>query len=154
MRHAGNISGIAFIIILFIFLVYAELWFFDTYPSQLPDGVTMEQWKASFQMWAFICVASAGLASLLWYLFAQCTFKINRWEDSRKRPQWILCFILPSAAIVFSVIFVKKAEGGLRAEQLIFFVVNGLLSYYLSTLLFSPSAFKYIPIGAKRIRHW
>ena len=140
MRHAGNFCGIAFVFIIFIFLVYAELWFFDTYPSQLPDGVTMEQWQASFQKWAFICVASAGLASLLWYVLAQWTFKINRWEDSSKRWAWMLFCILPSVAIVFSVIFVKKAEGGLKAEQLIFFLnkwIAILLFLYSSIFTFS-----------------
>lgn len=154
MKHAGHISGILFIIILFFFLVYLELWFLDLNPPQLPDGLNMEEWKASFQRWAFICVGAAGFASLLWYGLAQWGFKINRWEDAGKRSRWIFLFLFPIVAIILGVIFVERAESGLRFEQCVFFIINGLLSYYLATLLFSPVSFKYTPAGAKYIRHW
>ena len=154
MKHAGHISGILFIIILFFFLVHLELWFLDFNPPQLPDDLNIEQWKASFQRWTLICVGAAGFASLLWYGLAQWGFKINRWEDAGKRSWWVFLFFLPIVAIILSVIFVERAESGLRFEQCVFFIINGLLSYYLATLLFSPASFKYTPAGAKYIRHW
>ena len=154
MKHAGHISGILFIIILFFFLVYLELWFLDLNPPQLPDGLNIEEWKASFQRWAFVCVGAASFASLLWYGLAQWGFKINRWEDAGKRSWWIFLFFLPILAIILSVIFVERAQSGLRFEQCVFLVANGLLSYYLATVLFSPLAFKYTPVLAKHIRHW
>lgn len=154
MKHAGHISGILFILLLFFFLVYLELWFLDLNPPQLPDGLNIEQWKASFQRWAFVCVGTAGFASLLWYGLAQWTFKIKRWKDAGKRSWWIVLFFLPFLAIILSVIFVERAQSGLRLEQCIFFLINGLLSYYLATLLFSPSSFKFTPVGAKHVRHW
>ncbi len=153
MKHAGHICGIALITVAFVSLVFAQLWFLDVNQPEL-SGVTPEQWMASFQRWAFICVASAGLASLLWYVLAQWAFKINRWENAGKRSIWISLFLLPTIAIVVSIIFVERAESGLRFEQYVFFLINGLLSYYFSTLLFSPSAFKYTPTGAKYVRHW
>ena len=154
MKHAGHISGITFIVVVFFLLVYLELWFLDVNPPQLPDGVEKDQWKASFQRWAFVCVGAAGFASLLWYGIAQWVFEINRWEDGGKRSWWVFLFFLPIVAIILSVIFVERAESGLRFEQCVFFIINGLLSYYLATLLFSPASFKYTPAGAKYIRHW
>ena len=154
MKHVGHISGILFIIILFFFLVYLEVWFLDLNPSQLPDGLNMEEWKASFQRWAFICVGSAGFASLLWYGLAEWGFKINRWEDAGKRSWWMFLLFFPIVAIILSVTFVERTQSGLRFEQCIFFVINGLLSYYLATSWVSPSAFKYTPAGAKYFRYW
>ena len=34
----------------------------------------------------------------------------------------------------------------------LFFVLNAVLPYYLATLLFSPSSFKYAPLGGKSVR--
>ena len=135
----------------FFSFVYLELWYFDMKPSEVDN---VDQWRASFQKWAFICVGAAGFASLLWYGLAQWGFKINRWKDAGKRSWWILLFFLPILAITLSVIFVERAQSGLRFEQCFFFLINGLLSYYLATMLCSPSSFKYTPLGAKYFRHW
>lgn len=154
MKHAGHISGILLVTGSFFFLVYFQIWFLDLNPPQLPEGVKIEQWMASFQKWAFICAGSAVVASLAWYLLAHGVFKINRWEDTGKRPAWLFLFFLPIIAIVVSIICVERAESGLRFEQWIFFLINGLIPYYFATLLFSPSSFKYTPVGAKYIRRW
>ena len=151
MKHAGHISGMLFVTILFFSFVYLELWYFDMKPSEVDN---VDQWRASFQKWAFICVGAAGFASLLWYGLAQWGFKINRWKDTGKRSWWILLFFLPILAIILSVIFVERSQSGLRFEQCFFFLINGLLSYYLATMLCSPSSFKYTPVGAKYFRHW
>ena len=153
MKHAGCFLGIVFITVLFVFLIYLELWYFDTNPIEL-GNVDEDKWMGSFQRWALICVGAAGFASLLWYVLAQWIFKINKWEDAGKRLIWILLLFVPIIGIVLSVIFVERAQSGLRFEQWMFFMVNGLLSYYLATSLFSPSSFKYTPVGAKYIRHW
>ena len=154
MKHAACIFGIVIVTAAFFTLVFLEIWFLEANPPQLPDGVKMEKWTESFQRWSFICVGAAGFASLLWYGLAQWSFKINRLEDAGKRGWWVFFFFLPIIAIILSVIFVERTESGLRFEQCIFFVINGLLSYYLATSLFSPSAFKYTPAGAKYFRHW
>ena len=153
MKHVGHIFGIALITAVFISLVFAQRWFLDVNQPELSD-VTPEQWMAGFQKWAFVCVGAAAAASFLWYVLAQWVFKINRWEDAGKRSIWILLLFLPIFVIILSVIFVERAKSGLRFEQYVFFLINGLLSYYLATLLFSPSAFKYTPAGAKYVRHW
>lgn len=151
MKHAGHISGMLFVTILFFFFVYLELWYFDMKPSEVDN---VDQWRASFQRWAFVCVGAAGFASFLWYGLAQWGFKINRWEDAGKRLWWIFLFFLPILAIILSIIFVERAQSGLRFEQCFFFLINGLLSYYLATMLCSPSSFKFTPVGAKYFRHW
>ena len=153
MKPVGYISAILlFTSLLSMLLVFGELFLLDAYPPQPSDNLTMKQWKASFQMWAFVCGGTAGVASLLWYILAQWTFKINRWENTEgKRPIWGLLLFLPIIIIVVSCFRVERAESSLTGVYLLFFL-NGLLPYYLATLLFSPSSFKYTPILAKPIR--
>ena len=153
MRHAGHIFGIAFITVLFLFVAYLESLLLDTNPPQLPEGVTIEQWMASFQMWAIFCVASAGVTSLLWYVLGQWVFNIDKWEGSGKRMLWVLLFIVPIITIIASCICVERTESSLMVVY-VFFFFNGVLPYYFATLLFSPSAFKYTPALAKQIRFW
>ncbi len=152
MEPIGNISAILLITVVFILLVFGELLYFDTYPPQMTTDVDIGQWRASFQNWASICIACAGVASLLWYILAQWGFKINRWEDTGgKRSIWFLLFLIPIIITVVSCIYVEQTENSQWLIYL-FFSLNGLLPYYGTTLLLSPSAFKYIPIGAKSIR--
>jgi hypothetical protein len=45
---------------------------------------------------------------------------------------------------------IGPAQGGWLAYSLLF--ANALICYYLSTALFSPSAYKYTPLGAAAVR--
>ena len=124
----------------------------EAYPPQLSDNnLTIAQWVANFQNWAIWCVISAGLASLLWYVLGQFGFKINTGKGVRKRIVWYLLSFIPIITIIMSYIYIGEAESSLWLAKL-FFVLNGILPYYLTTLLFSPPSFKYAPLGAKQIR--
>ncbi len=155
MKHAGNFIGIVVIFCVFFFgFVELELRIIDSNPPQLPPTVTLGEWKASFQLWISVCVGCAGAASLLWYVLAQWIFKINRWKDTGKRSTWIwLYLLLPFVAFIISAIFVKRVESSLTWIYLFFFL-TGLFHYYIATVLFSPSSFKFTPLGAKYIRYW
>lgn len=155
MKHAGNFIGIVVIFLVFFFVVIElELWFLDANQPDLPSDLKYPEWEASFQKWLSVCVICAGAASILWYVFAQWVFKINRWEDTGKRTTWIVFyFVLPFVACILSGIFVKKTESSLTGVYLFFFL-TGVIQYYITTVLFSPSSFKFTPIGAKYIRYW
>ena len=151
MKHVGNFFGIIFCTGIFFVFVFFELQFLDSNPPS--SDVSIEKWKANFQLWAFICVLAATAASILWYILAQWVFKINRWEDTEKRSVWLLLFLLPGAAIIVSIILVGWTKNGLRLDLCLFFALN-MFSYYFSTVLFSPSSFKFTPMGAKSLRRW
>lgn len=150
MKNAGYICFILVIGVIF-FLVFEWVWIplLDAYPPELPNDT--EQWKANFEMWAYICVGGAALASLGWYIFGLFS-KIDKWQDAEgKRLFWFLFFLIPIICVVISCLCVERAESGLWMVYLIFFF-NGLVPYWLATALLSPPPFKYIPIGAKPIR--
>lgn len=154
--YFANVVCILVIITLFgIAVIYVETPILETYPPQLPDAddnsIDIGQWISSFQKWAILCVVIAGLASLFWYVWAQWGFKINRREGHGKRLLWVLLFVVPIIIIIVSCIYVEEAKNSPWLAYL-FFALNGLLPYYLTTLLFSPSSFKYAPFGAKLLR--
>lgn len=139
------------VLFIFLVLIVEPIILEDYYPPNLPDTLTMEQWIESFQKWALICVGAALVAIVLWYVFAQRVFKGNNEKSYGKRGLWGFLFVLPLAAIIVSILSVEQAESSLWLAYL-FFIGNGLLPYYFSTLLCSPIAVKYTPIGAKGIR--
>lgn len=151
--YSANIVCIIVITVLFAFaVIYVEIPILETYPPQLSDDNPIGQWISSFQEWAILCVVSAGLASLLWYILAQWVFTIkNGGEGAGKRIVWVLLFLAPIIIIIVSCIYVEEAKSSLWLAYLLF-ALNGLLPYYLTTLLFSPSSFKYAPFGAKLLR--
>ena len=154
LQHAICILGMLFIIFFFIFLaLIGETILLDTYPPQLSGNLTIEAWKANFQLWALVCVVTAGAASFLWYGFAQKVFKTNNEKSYGKRGMWGFLFLLPAVAVIASVLLIEQTESSLWLAYLCF-VANGLVPYYLATVLFSPTSVKYTPIGAKKIRFW
>ncbi|MBI1923904.1 hypothetical protein HYR99_06600 [Candidatus Poribacteria bacterium] len=119
-----------------------------------PANVQLDQWLDNFERWAIVGIIMAGIASLLWYIFAQWVFKINHWGKSGKRGVWLLLLILPPVvAIILGFIFTQKAQAGAWPAYL-FYILNGTLCYYLATALFSPSSFKYTPWGTSKFRRW
>ena len=153
MKHVGCILGIFFISAVFFGIVLLEIILLDSNPPQVPDDITIEEWLASFRMSALTCIGAALVASLLWYGLAQWIFKINNPEDAGKRMIWGLLFLLPIGAVISGIFSTARAESGLVLVYL-FFLIDSVLCYWIATILFSPSSFKFTPIGAVVFRRW
>ena len=149
-HHIGHLLGIVTVSVIFCVIILAEVLYFEANPPQL-SNLTKQDWIANFEFWAYICVGSAIVASILWYIFAQRVFKTDNQKSYGKRGRWGFLFLLPAVAIGASILLVEQAKSSLWLAYM-FFIVNGLLPYYLATLVFSPVAVKYTPIGAKGIR--
>ena len=149
LQHVICILGILSIAAFFIFLaIIVEPLVLDAFPPDLPTHLDMnlDQWMESFELWALVCVGAAVAASFLWYGFGQNVFKANGGKSYGKRGWWLFLSVLPACAIIFSILLIEEAESSLWLAYLCF-VVNGLLPYYVSTVLFSPVSVKYTPIG-------
>lgn len=154
MKHVASIFGILLITVAFSFFVFGEVFILDGNPPNLSNtDVSIEQWKASFQTSAFICIGAALTASLLWYGLAQWVFKINKSGSARKRLIWGLLFLLPIGAAILGVLSTMPVESGFTLGY-VFFFIDGVFCYWLATLLFSPSSFKYTPLYSKVFRRW
>ena len=146
--------------VLYIFLVFVVFcliaWFVEPFllslNPQLPEGIEVGQWKTGFRIWSLFGVIFAGAMSVLWYI---CAYKLKI-SDSQsakgKESIWILLLIISIlSAIGVAVIFTIRLKFG-NFLVYFFFLLNGTLCYYISTLLFSPPSSKHIPWGASLIR--
>ena len=146
-EHVYSILGILCITALFVFLaIIVEPLILEAFPPQLRTNLTMTWWLESFKLWALVCVGAAAAASFLWYGIGQNVFDANGGKSYGKRGLWGSLFILPVCAVIFSIFLVEEAESSLWLAYLCF-VGNGLLPYYVSTVLFSPVSVKFTPIG-------
>ena len=146
-EHVYCILGILFITALFVFLaIVVEPLILEDFPPQLRTNLTMTQWLESFELWALVCVGAAAAASFLWYGIGQNVFNANSGRSYGKRGLWGFLFILPMCAVIFSILLIEEAESSLWLAYLCF-AVNGLVPYYVATVLFSPVSVKYTPIG-------
>ena len=116
-------------------------------------GIPLNAWLSKFRLWSTVIIGAALLASLLWYILGQWIFKVNQGKDAGKRLVWFCLVLIPLAAIIAGIILTPAAQAGILWAYL-FYVLNGLLVYYFATALFSPSAFKYSPPGASKLRRW
>ena len=131
MKYVVCILCIAGIIFLFFLLVlFVELPFFDGNPPQIPSDITLEDWLASFQHWSEIVLGAALVASLLWYVSAQCIFKINKPKDAEKRLVWSLFALVPIVASVIGILSSERVESG-HAEVYILFCPEWIVALLL-----------------------
>jgi len=153
-KHVALIVGI--IVVAFIFVavaIYLEDPFLD---SQVTTGANllMDEWRQTFRFWAIFGIIIAALSALVWFAFAQWAVNLNYWTNAnKKRVIWLLFILLPCGASVTAWLLTPPVQEGAMFVTA-FYVLNNLAVFYFSTVLFSPSSFKYTPAGAMRLRPW
>ncbi len=155
-QHIICVLGILFIIGVFVFLaIVVEPFLIENYDPPDLSNTTLEteEWIANFQVWALVCVTTAGVSCFLWYGLGQRVFKTETHKTYGKRGWWLSLFILPAVAISVSIFFIEKADSSLWLAYLCF-ILNGLGLYYFATVFFSPTSVKYTPIGSIGIRRF
>ena len=152
MKVLGQVAGMAFVAVVYwLLLGFVQE---DLVQRRVePIGMRLPEWLLGFRFWGRTGILISLAAGLFWYLLAQWKFKIDFWKDSRRRVAWALFFLLPAAAAIGGAYFTSSVKEGAWVTN-VFFGFNALTSYYFETALFSPSAFKYTPIGAQRVRVW
>lgn len=153
LRPIGFLIAILIVGVLFFLLVIpAEDQLLDTFVSTGPD-LTLDAWREVFRLWAQVGIGVSLLAALLWFGFGQLS-SMNRWSNAnRKRVVWLGFFLVAAAGVIPGMIFTPTVQewGGLAWAG---YIANNLSLYYLATLLFSPSSFKYVPWFSIRLRYW
>lgn len=148
-----NFAGIISITILFYLLltqIEEGILYNMVYPLA---GMTVDNWISEFRSLAIIGLLIAFGSSLLWYISAEWFMKVNSIKNAKARLIWFLIYLIPIITAVVTAFLLPSTKSGSVVSTFIQ-VVNVALSYYLSTLLFSPSAFKYTPPLAKFFRRW
>ncbi len=154
MKHLACIVGIALITVGVYFLMfYVEIKILEGQVIP-PAGVKIGLWLDGFKHWAVIGIGISCAASLLWYALGQCLFNIDgSGKANSGRIVWCLLLVLPAVAIILGIYYTKfPQEAGWIA--FVFYILNAILCYYLTTALFSPDKLKYVVPGSKYLRFW
>jgi len=111
-----------------------------------------EEWMAHFYYWGSGVVFVTASASLLWYIWMQWFYKFDRPSSaSPLRIYWTITGFIPFMFAAFAMARTPTvATGG--HWVLVFYLVDAVLQFYLTTLFFSPSSAKYVPPLAASLR--
>jgi hypothetical protein len=153
LKHVNMIVGMASVAIAFLLVAtYLEEPALSAQVTTRP-GMLLDEWLEAFRFWASIGIATAWVAALVWYAASAAT-NMNDWAQTNlRRVAWWGLFLVPMVAFVAAWVFAPRAqEGDLIAVG--FYFLNNVFVYYLATACFSPSSFKYTPVGAAVIRQW
>ena len=114
-------------------------------------GEGLDEWIDTFHFWGSTGIFISTIASLIWYILGQWCWRIDNKEDADKRVTWAFLIIFPVLAFIIAELFTPNA-GLASFIAFAFYSLGNILIYYLTTAFFSPSAFKYTPWGASKIR--
>ena len=120
-----------------------------------PEGTEQEYILGLLTQYYWIMAGVIAMIVVLWILLAGYLWKVVDPErDSGKRMVWgFLWFIALLAGVISALLLLQSAEGGTFAV-LLGLTVAALLLFWIPTLLFTPHAFKYAPIGAVKAPHF
>jgi hypothetical protein len=143
-------------LLVFYCAVSFESQWLETLVTTGPD-ITLDAWRELFSYWAAIGIIISVSAALLWFALGQWVFSMNHWTTANnKRTVWLILGAAALAAAVPGILLMPVVqEGGRLAWPL--YLINNLGVFYVSTLLLSPSSFKYTPWGGsfmRPLRHW
>lgn len=119
------------------------------------SGITHAQWKAHFLK--LVCT-TGGLTtffSLLWYFMARFGLKIAYAFDAGKRTVWAVLGAL-SLVSSFALPYVYSSTDHVlkmgMSVPLLFVVLFSVIGYWGGSIVSTPAAYKYTPIGAYFLR--
>jgi hypothetical protein len=154
VRPIGFMFGMIAIALIFFFLVIpGEDQLMDSLVSTGPN-ITLDAWRELFRYWATLAIGIATLAALIWFALGQWGFGMNHWANAnKKRWVWFGLLVVSALAVVPGVLLTPTVQEWGRLAW-VFYLANNLAVYYLATLCFSASSFKYQPPLAMRLRYW
>jgi hypothetical protein len=155
--HRNYFSFAGYVAVGVLFFLIAEFiektWLYSVV-SGIPGTLTLDEWLGRFKLNAIIVTASATAIGIVWHALSMFVIKVNNWRASDKRALWLALALVPVIAVVYVFLFRALPGDHGPGWALLFYVINGLLCYWLATALFSPSSYKYTPWLSRRMRHW
>jgi hypothetical protein len=154
MKHLAYLGFMVLIAALFFLLMVYVEWPLLLEPRVVPsNNLDLQDWLRRFSDLAFYGIVGSAIASILWYALGQWVFKVDHWKQANHRVTWGLLIFVPFILFALSWFLTPPAQEG-HFFAYICYLVNNLAIYLLATVLFSPAAYKYTPLGATAIRYW
>src|SRR5712664_3506443 len=154
VKHIGFMAAMVGLTLIFFFLaIPGEDQLMDSLVSTGPN-ITLDAWRELFRYWATLGIFIALFAALFWFVLGQWIFSMNSWTNSnRKRWLWFVLLVVSALAVVPGVLLTPATQEWGRLAW-VFYLANNLAVYYVATLCFSASSFKYAPPLAMTVRRW
>lgn len=154
MKHLAYLGSMVLIAAVFFLLMLYVEWPLILEPRIVPsNSLDLQDWLRRFSDLAFYGIVCSVLASICWYVLGQWIFKVDDWKSANHRVTWGLLIFVPFIFFALSWYFTPPAQEG-HFYAYICYLVNNLAIYLLATVLFSPAAYKYTPLGSTAIRRW
>ena len=154
MKHLARMVLISIIpFAVFMVMLYGEIDFILEPRVSPASNMSSQEWLQTFRQLAIYGIIASWIVTIIWYDLGQWFFKVNDWRAANRRAVWGLLFLVPVGAFALTSYFTPQAQEGAFWAYLFYFV-NNVTIYYLGTVLLSPPAFMYTPLGATVIRHW
>ena len=119
------------------------------------SSVTYTQWQATYLRLIYYTGATAGILLLMWYLISRFSLKVNYSMNIGQRTIWFLFgFLTLIATIVIPKVYAMKvAKFEINNFIIVIFaVLFTIFGYWLGSIFFTPSVYKYTPLGAEIFR--
>ena len=115
-------------------------------------GTKLPEWLETFQRLSTLGITGSLASGIGWYALSEKGLKFNSWNKNY-RPLWIALLLIPVVLSGLNWWFTKPATEGANWANFFYFA-NNCLTFYLGTVLFSPSSVMYTPPGAEYLRRW
>ncbi|MDD3114211.1 MAG: hypothetical protein PHQ44_00560 [Anaerovibrio sp.] len=111
-------------------------------------------WTSHYKNMLIIVMLISMFTSLLWYVLSRFVFKITSCFGVGKRAIWLVICVVNVIGVLLATALCSndttlKVGFSLYIIHVILFSVVG---YYLTSVLFTPAAYKYTPVGANLIK--
>lgn len=115
------------------------------------DNMNYSQWLEKYFALTRATGLANGLCALSWFLAARFVFEVDEAADGGKRLFWA-ALLFASLAISLGVPHFYAPILGIKLNGIIFGLFAAIFTgagYWLLTILTTPLAFKYTPLGAQ-----
>ena len=118
------------------------------------NNMAYTNWQEKFSRLVIFTGAVTGICSLAWFILSRWVFEITSSTGGGRRIIWaILAAISLAGSIAVPQIY--AATAGIKVNVLVlavFVIFFTGIAYWLLSIITTPAAFKYTPVGARMIR--
>ena len=161
--NSNIVRDLAAIVLIFV-IFFGGLYLIDTQKAMtdvfgVTPGVvegktpTADQYRQDFFMWSQVVLGVSLILTLMWYGLGEWGLRAHRMGDGSKLLIWVVLLVIELTIVVVAVLSGPPADFNAHVPVLIY-LADGVLSFWLATVLFSPLDWKYVPPPAKLLRRW
>jgi len=146
----GSVIAIFISVIIFFVLLPLEKYVLESIWQVLPiPGIKQPVWLENFISVGIMCLLFSLGCTALWLVAGFFFYRIIDWKKAGGRQFWVGLFVIMLLVIIVAGYFLNlQTQDAGRYIASFFYAINGLIIYWLTSLLQSPSNVKFAPFGS------